>query len=352
MATGNDWRAIEAGAHAYAARGGRYTVALAVGAGTRRRPGRHAGDADGGGHRRRGDARSPTVPGVALKILGVQTARELAEIVAAVGLAQNLAALRALATEGIQRGHMRLHARQVAMAAGAKRRRDRAGSRATGPGAGDPPGPGAEYWSASRQVYSCDMTDTHYAYVIAIRNDETCQAESASWVRRLCARATGCRPPKSPACGRAARAACRSREKAVPGLDEDTVTMALEAARNALARARVDPQDIGAVWVGSESHPYAVKPTSTIVAEAIGATPFTQAADWQFACKAGTEAMQAAIGLVGSGMARYALGDRRRHGPGPARRCAGIHRRGRRRGLHRRPGEPKAWPSSRPACRM
>jgi hydroxymethylglutaryl-CoA synthase len=62
-----------------------------------------------------------------------------------------------------------------------------------------------------------------------------------------------------------------------------------------------------AVWVGSESHPYAVKPTSTIVAEAIGAVPSTQAADWEFACKAGTEAMQAAIGLVGSGMGKYAL---------------------------------------------
>jgi len=59
--------------------------------------------------------------------------------------------------------------------------------------------------------------------------------------------------------------------------------------------------------VGSESHPYAVKPTATIVAEAIGAVPNTQAADWQFACKAGTEAMQAAIGLVGSGMGHYAL---------------------------------------------
>ena len=96
-------------------------------------------------------------------------------------------------------------------------------------------------------------------------------------------------------------------EKAVPGLDEDVVTMSVEAARNALARAQIDPQEIRAVWVGSESHPYAVKPTSTIVAEAIGAVPHTQAADWEFACKAGTEAMQAAIGFVGSGMARYAL---------------------------------------------
>ncbi len=97
-------------------------------------------------------------------------------------------------------------------------------------------------------------------------------------------------------------------EKAVPGLDEDAVTISIEAARNGLARAGgIDPAEIRAVWVGSESHPYAVKPTSTIVAAAIGATPHTQAGDWEFACKAGTEAFQAAIGFVGSGMARYAL---------------------------------------------
>lgn len=96
-------------------------------------------------------------------------------------------------------------------------------------------------------------------------------------------------------------------EKAVAGLDEDVITMSIEAARNALDRAQIDPAQIRAVWVGSESHPYAVKPTSTIVAEAIGATPNTQAADWEFACKAGTEAVQAAIGMVGSGMAQYTL---------------------------------------------
>jgi hydroxymethylglutaryl-CoA reductase len=131
IATGNDWRAIEAGAHAYAARNGQYraltewrvitddaattdqtkesTVALfgrlemplavgIVGGATRAHP----------------------TAQVALKILGVQSARELSEIMAAVGLAQNLAAIRALATEGIQRGHMALHARQVAIAAGAQ----------------------------------------------------------------------------------------------------------------------------------------------------------------------------------------------------------------------------------------
>jgi hydroxymethylglutaryl-CoA synthase len=97
------------------------------------------------------------------------------------------------------------------------------------------------------------------------------------------------------------------KEKAVPGIDEDVITMSIEAARNALARGGTEASAIRAVWVGSESHPYAVKPTSTVVAEAIGATPHTQAADWEFACKAGTEAVQAAIGFVGSGMADYAL---------------------------------------------
>lgn len=97
------------------------------------------------------------------------------------------------------------------------------------------------------------------------------------------------------------------KEKAVAGLDEDVVTMSIEAARNAIQSAGIDAGDIRAVWVGSESHPYAVKPTSTIVAESIGASPNIQAADWEFACKAGSEAVQAAIGLVGSGMTQYIL---------------------------------------------
>lgn len=118
IATGNDWRAIEAGAHAYAARSGQYTslstwsqdkdrnlvgsleMPMAVGI---------VG----------GTTRAHPSAQVALKILGVQSARELAEIIVAVGLAQNVAALRALATEGIQKGHMALHARQLAIAAGA-----------------------------------------------------------------------------------------------------------------------------------------------------------------------------------------------------------------------------------------
>lgn len=95
--------------------------------------------------------------------------------------------------------------------------------------------------------------------------------------------------------------------KAVPGPDEDTTTIAIQAARNALGMADVDPGLLAAVWFGTESKPYAVKPTSTIVADAIGALPRANAADWEFACKPGTEAMQAAAGMVGSGMARYAM---------------------------------------------
>jgi hydroxymethylglutaryl-CoA reductase len=118
LATGNDWRAIEAGAHAYAAHDGRYTslsqwekTSNGDLVGTLEMP--MAVGIVGGA------TRVHPLPKVVLKILGVQTARELAEIIVAVGLAQNLAALRALATEGIQRGHMSLHARQVAIAAGA-----------------------------------------------------------------------------------------------------------------------------------------------------------------------------------------------------------------------------------------
>ncbi|MBM3123636.1 MAG: hydroxymethylglutaryl-CoA reductase, degradative [Chloroflexi bacterium] len=118
VATGNDWRAIEAGAHAYAARTGRYTSLSTWGK-----------DADGN---LVGTLEMPMAVGIvggatrvhpaaqaAVKLMGVKTANELAEIIVSVGLAQNMAALRALATEGIQRGHMSLHARQVAVAAGA-----------------------------------------------------------------------------------------------------------------------------------------------------------------------------------------------------------------------------------------
>ncbi len=95
--------------------------------------------------------------------------------------------------------------------------------------------------------------------------------------------------------------------KSVPGPDEDTITLAIEASHNALARADLSPQDLAAVWVGSESHPYSVKPSGTIVAEALGTSRWISAADWEFACKAGTEAVSAGMGLVGSGMADYVL---------------------------------------------
>jgi hydroxymethylglutaryl-CoA reductase len=118
MATGNDWRAIEAGAHAYAARGGNYTSLSTWGKNER-------GDLIG-------SLEMPMAVGIiggatkvhpaaraALKLMGVCSANELAQVIVSVGLAQNLAAIRALATEGIQKGHMGLHARQVAIAAGA-----------------------------------------------------------------------------------------------------------------------------------------------------------------------------------------------------------------------------------------
>ncbi|MBM3317044.1 MAG: hydroxymethylglutaryl-CoA synthase [Candidatus Eisenbacteria bacterium] len=98
------------------------------------------------------------------------------------------------------------------------------------------------------------------------------------------------------------------REKSVPGLDEDTITLSVEAARNALARAQIDPAEIGAVYVGSESHPYAVKPSGTTVAEALGATPDCHCADLEFACKAGSEGMFVAYGLVKAGLIKYGLG--------------------------------------------
>lgn len=96
-------------------------------------------------------------------------------------------------------------------------------------------------------------------------------------------------------------------EKSVPAPDEDTATISVEAARNAMKRAEINPQDIGAVYVGSESHPYAVKPTATIVAEAIEATPNLTAADMEFACKAGTAGIQACAGLVEVGQIKYGV---------------------------------------------
>ena len=97
-------------------------------------------------------------------------------------------------------------------------------------------------------------------------------------------------------------------EKSVPGLDEDTVTISVEAARSAIARAGIEPSAIGAVYIGSESHPYAVKPSGTILIDALGIGPEVHVADFEFACKAGTEAMFVALNVVESGRAAYALG--------------------------------------------
>ncbi|MBO9331013.1 hydroxymethylglutaryl-CoA reductase, degradative [Achromobacter xylosoxidans] len=118
VATGNDWRAVEAGAHAYASRDGRYTslthwekdaAGALVGSIEMPMPVGLVG----------GATKTHPLARLALKIMGVKSAQELGEIAVAVGLAQNLGALRALATEGIQRGHMALHARNIALAAGA-----------------------------------------------------------------------------------------------------------------------------------------------------------------------------------------------------------------------------------------
>ena len=89
-------------------------------------------------------------------------------------------------------------------------------------------------------------------------------------------------------------------EKSVPDMDEDAVTIAVEASRNAVHRAGIDPKRIGAIYAGSESHPYAVKPTGTIIGEALRTSPNFTAADLEFACKAGTAAIQACMGLVSS----------------------------------------------------
>jgi hydroxymethylglutaryl-CoA synthase len=91
-------------------------------------------------------------------------------------------------------------------------------------------------------------------------------------------------------------------EKSVPGVDEDVATMSVEAARQAMRRAPTSPSEIGAIYVGSESHPYAVKPTGTIVQAALDAGPYLTMADYEFACKAGTAAIQTGMGLVRSGM--------------------------------------------------
>ncbi|MBF0297341.1 MAG: hydroxymethylglutaryl-CoA synthase [Oligoflexia bacterium] len=97
------------------------------------------------------------------------------------------------------------------------------------------------------------------------------------------------------------------REKSVPGPDQDTITMSIEATKNALKRSNINPQKIGSLYVGSESHPYAVKPSGTVVAEAIGTTSHIHISDLEFACKAGSEAMYIAYSHVKSAEVQYSL---------------------------------------------
>ncbi len=96
-------------------------------------------------------------------------------------------------------------------------------------------------------------------------------------------------------------------EKAVGGVDEDSATISVEAAKNALLRAGISAKKLGALYVGSESHPYAVKPTGTMVAEAIGATPNLTCADLEFACKAGTAGLQIVLAMVDAKMIEYGM---------------------------------------------
>jgi len=110
--------------------------------------------------------------------------------------------------------------------------------------------------------------------------------------------------------GKAVSAGLNVKEKAVGSFDEDACTIAVEAARRAVAQAGIKAEALGAVYVGSESHPYAVKPTASIVADAIGASPELTAADLEFACKAGTAGIQMCLALVESripGWVKYGM---------------------------------------------
>lgn len=96
-------------------------------------------------------------------------------------------------------------------------------------------------------------------------------------------------------------------EKAVAGPDEDAATIAIQAAKKAILQSQIDPRGIGALFVGSESHPYAVKPTGTVVASALGLQQQVMCADLEFACKAGTAALQIGYSMVKAGMVETAL---------------------------------------------
>ncbi len=96
-------------------------------------------------------------------------------------------------------------------------------------------------------------------------------------------------------------------EKTVPGRDEDSFTMAFEAGKQAIETAEIQPSEISAIFVGSESHPYAVKPTSSMLASALELDPFSHCADLEFACKAGTAGMQIVDSMVRAGQIRFGM---------------------------------------------
>ncbi len=99
----------------------------------------------------------------------------------------------------------------------------------------------------------------------------------------------------------------RVQEKSVPAIDEDCITLAVTAGKRALSMAEVSPENLGCVYFGSESHPYAVKPSSTTVAEYLGVGNNYMAADLEFACKAATAGMQVTLGLIQSNQIQYGL---------------------------------------------
>ena len=237
IATGNDWRAVEAGAHAYAARSGSYT---SLSTWNKDADGNLAGTLEmpmavgivGGATRVHPTAKA------ALKLMGVQTASQLAEIIVSVGLAQNLAALRALATEGIQRGHMGLHARQVAIAAGA---------------AGEQIDRLADQMVAERNV-RIDRAEEILREWSQVYKWKICRHLSSRLLktsRPVGLIGYGAYVPRYrlPAVEVARvwaggkTGGLPIKEKAVAGMDEDVITMSIEAARNALARAKVSPED-------------------------------------------------------------------------------------------------------------
>ncbi len=316
MATGNDWRAIEAGAHAYAARNGQYSsltrwwqdedgnlrgaieLPLAVGivgGATRVHPtaqialkimkiqsarqlaGDHRGGGSGAksrGDARAGDRRHPARPHANARATDRGRGRRAAELVARIVQQmideKNIRPERARAGNGYEEMHLRDELKLVPV------QKDT--------GMTFTPNPLHDQSLLMRPAKPVGIVG-YGAYVPRFRLP-------GSEVARVWTGGLGGSPVT---------------EKAVAGPDEDVTTMSIEAARNALARSGIDPLALRAVWIGSESHPYAVKPTSTIVAESIGASPNIQAADWEFACKAGTEAVQASIGMVGSGMGAYTL---------------------------------------------